>query len=99
MGVNGSIFASSGYLAHIGELGNWISDNIFLFLLIAGIAFLFHLFRPHGFAEKFMEYRLKQRELDAKQLDDARAIANILRRKFEIDEPLLPFDDETPLLK
>lgn len=82
----------------IAGVGQWISDNIWLFLLLVGIGFVFFLFQKGGFAEKLLEYRIKSKELDAKQLDDTRVIADILRRRFDREDPFLPFDDPpTPL--
>jgi hypothetical protein len=74
-------------------IGDWAADNLEIFLIFAFVAFTFWIFRKGAFAEKFLEYRLKSRELDAKQLDDSRAVADILRRHLGPDEPLLPFDD------
>lgn len=74
-------------------IGDWISNNIWLFLLVAAVAFVFHLFRPNGFAIKWLEAKTRQRELDAKQVDDVRAIANIFAMRFDRPDPLLPFDD------
>lgn len=77
----------------VAGVGQWVSDNIWLFLLVVGIAFVFYLFQPSGFAEKLLDHRRKIRELDAKHLDDTRAIADILQRRFDREDPLLPFDD------
>ena len=80
----------------VAAVGDWISDHVWLFLLVAFVAFVafvFHLFRRGGFAEKLLEYRVKVKELDAKQLDDARELADIMRRKYDREDPLLPFDD------
>lgn len=77
----------------VAGIGQWISDNIWLFLLIVGIGFVFYLFQKGGFAEKLLEYRIKSKELDSKRLDDTRVIADILRRRFDREDPFLPFDD------
>ena len=77
----------------VAAVGDWISNHVWLFLLVAFVAFIFHLFRKGGFAEKLLEYRVKVKELDAKQLDDARELADIMRRKYDREDPLLPFDD------
>jgi hypothetical protein len=76
----------------VAGIGAWISDNIWLFMLLVFIAFIFHIFSKGGFAEKLLEYRFKGRELDAKQLDDARRLADTFAKKYDRDDPLLPFD-------
>lgn len=77
----------------LAGVGGWINDHVYLFLLIAAVAFIFFIFQKGGFAEKLLEYRLKARALDSKRLDDARALADILTRKYEGDEPRLPFGE------
>lgn len=77
----------------IAGVGGWINDNIWMVLLFVLIGFIFYIFQPGGFAEKMLEHRAKLKELDAKQLDDTRAIADILQRRFDREDPLLPFDD------
>lgn len=79
----------------IAGVGGWINDHIWLGLLIAAVVFIFWLFQKGGFAEKLLEYRIKARELDAKKLDDARRVADILSRKYEGDEPRLPFGEDS----
>lgn len=76
----------------IAGVGAWITDNIWLFMMLVFIGFIFHIFVRGGFAEKFLEYRIKGRELDAKQLDDIRRLADTFARKYDRDDPLLPFD-------
>jgi hypothetical protein len=77
---------SESFLAGVGQ-------NIWVFLLVASVLFVFHLFRPNGFAAHFLDYQLKRRQLDSKRLDDTRRIADILQRKHDPEEPMLPFDD------
>ena len=77
----------------LAAIGDWVGNNLPIFLVLAFVAFMFFIFQKGGFAEKFLEYRIRGRELDAKQLDDSRAIADILRRKYDRPDPLLPFDD------
>lgn len=76
----------------VAAIGNWLASNIYLFLLVASVAFIFFIFQKGGFAEKFLESRTRARELDAKMLDDARVLADILLRKYDRDDPMLPFD-------
>lgn len=75
-------------------VADWISNNVWIFLLIAFVAFIFHIFRPNGFAIEWIKASTRKRELDAKQLDDARFLANIFSRKYDRPDPLLPFDDD-----
>jgi len=77
----------------VAGVGNWISDHVWLFLLVAFVAFMFWIFQKGGFAEKYLEHRTRVRELDAKQLDDLKAVTDIFRRKYDRSDPLLPFDD------
>ena len=77
----------------LAGVGHWAGENLEIFLVFSFIAFIFFIFRKGAFAEQFLQYRLRARELDAKQLDDSRAVADILRRHLGPDEPLLPFDD------
>lgn len=77
----------------LAGVGNWVIEHLWLFLLIAFVAFVFWLFQKGGFAEKFLDYRVRTKELDAKQLDDIRIMADIFRRTYDRDDPLLPFDD------
>lgn len=77
----------------VAGVGNWVASHVWLFLLIAFVAFIFFLFQKGGFAEKFLAYRTRVRELDAKKLDDVKAITDILRRKYDRADPFLPFDD------
>lgn len=79
----------------IAGVGDWAANHISFLLLIAGVAFIFWLFQKGGFAEKFLDYRIRGRELDAKQLDDTRILVDIFREKYGRDDPLLPFDDES----
>lgn len=76
----------------IAAVGDWIADNIWLFLLVAFVVFMFHIFQKGGFAEKYLEYSNRKRELETKQVDDVRKIIDILDKKFEGEEPWLPFD-------
>lgn len=78
----------------LAAIGDWIGANIWLCLLVAAIVFIFWIFRKGAFAEKLLDYRIKQRELDAKRIDDAKELANILTRKYDRDDPLLPFPDD-----
>lgn len=77
----------------IAAVGNWLEAHIWLFLLVAFIAFLFFIFQKGGFAEKLLDYRIRSRELEAKKLDDVRVIADIFRRKYDRPDPLLPFEN------
>lgn len=77
----------------LAAIGDWVAGNIWLFLLFAFVGFIFFIFQKGGFAEKLLDYRLRSRELDAKQVDDLRAVADIFRRKYDRADPLLPFDD------
>lgn len=79
---------------NIVALGDWIKANIWLFLLFAFIAFIFFLFQKDGFAIKWMELKVRERELDSKQLDDARVLADIFMRRYDRPDPLLPFDSD-----
>ncbi len=76
-----------------GALGNWIEAHLWVFLLIAAVGFVFFIFQKGGFAEKFLDYRIKREELDAKQLENAKAITDAFRRKHDRPDPLLPFGD------
>jgi hypothetical protein len=82
------------YSFDLAAVGNWVTDNLWLCVLLLAIAFVFHLFRVGGFAEKYLEYRTKRRELDIKQLDGLQKMADTLSRKYDGDEPFLPFDDD-----
>lgn len=77
----------------LAAIGNWAEDHVEIFLLFAFIAFIFFIFRKGAFAERFLEFRLKSKELDAKRLDDSRVVADILRKQLGPDAPLLPFDE------
>ncbi len=92
--------ASDATNVEIGEsrfdptaIAGWIEGHIWVFLLIAFVLFVFFIFQKGGFAEKYLDYRLKKEELDAKQLSDAKVVADIFSRKYDRDDPLLPFDD------
>jgi len=76
----------------VAGVGDWISNHVWLFLLIAFVAFVFYIFQKGGFAEKFLEYRLKREQLAAQQASDVKAIAEAMSRRNEGDEPLLPFE-------
>jgi hypothetical protein len=76
----------------IAGVGDWVAANIWVFLLIAFVVFMFHVFQKGGFAEKYLEYRNRKRELEASQSTDLRKIIETLDRKFDSDEPWLPFD-------
>jgi hypothetical protein len=76
----------------IAGVGDWVTANIWVFLLIAFVVFMFHIFQRGGFAEKYLEYRNKKRELEANQSSDLRKIIETLDRKFDGDEPWLPFE-------
>jgi hypothetical protein len=76
----------------LAGVGGWALSNVWFVLLICAVLFIFYLFQPGGFAEKFMEYRNKKRELDVKQLDAARELSDKLRQQYDRDEPYLPFD-------
>ena len=91
--------AHSPTTVHVGDssvdvaaVGNWLANHVALFVLVAAILFVFFLFQKGGFAEKYLQYRIRRQELDAKQLDDARVIADIIARRYEREDPLLPFD-------
>ncbi len=71
----------------------WIENHVWVFLLCAAIAFVFFIFQKGGFAEKYLAYRTRKDELDAKKLDDLRAVTDIFVRKYDRPDPLLPFDD------
>lgn len=73
-------------------IGNWAEAHLWMFLLIAAIGFVFFIFQKGGFAEKYLDYRVRKAELDAKKLDDVRRLADILERKFGREDPFLPFD-------
>lgn len=77
----------------VGGIGDWAAANIWVFLLIAAVLFVFFLFQKGGFAEKFLEYRIKRDELESKRLDDMRVITDIFAKKYDRPDPLLPFDD------
>jgi hypothetical protein len=77
----------------IAAIGDWVAANVWLFLLVAFVMFVFFIFQKGGFAERFLDYRIRKTELEAKQLDDARVIADIFMRKHDREDPLLPFDD------
>ena len=77
----------------VAAVGDWVGQNVWLFLLVAFVAFIFFIFQRGGFAEKYLEYRIKIRELDAKQVDDTRILADILRRNYDREDPYLPFDE------
>ena len=77
----------------IAGVGDWLVHNIGFFVLLAAVAFIFFLFQKGGFAEKLLDYRLRRKELETRQLDDAKVIADMLNRRYERDDPLLPFDD------
>jgi hypothetical protein len=79
----------------LAGIGQWVSNNVSLFLLFAFVGFIFWIFQRGGFAEKYLEYRTKGKELEAKQLDDVRVLTDIFRRTYDRDDPYLPFDDET----
>jgi hypothetical protein len=83
----------------LAGIGGWIEGHVWLFLLTALVAFIFFIFQKGGFAEKLLEYRLKVRELDARQIDAARALADRLKRQYDRDDPLLPFYDPGDLKK
>lgn len=93
MGKKSTMIEFEGGQFDLAGIGNWAESHIEIFLVIAFITFIFFIFRKGAFAEKLLEYRLKAKELDAKQLDDARVVADILRRHLGPDDPLLPFDD------
>ena len=76
----------------IAGVGNWVTANIWVFLLVAFVVFMFHVFQRGGFAEKYLEYRNRNRELEASQSNDLRKIIETLDRKFDGDEPWLPFE-------
>lgn len=77
----------------LAGVGGWIEAHLWLFLLFAAIVFVFFIFQKGGFAEKYLEYRTRKEELDAKRLDDMRVIADMLSRRHDRDDPLLPYDD------
>lgn len=84
-------YAGGGF--DLAAVGQWVQDHIWLALLCIFIAFIFHLFRPGGFAEKYLEYRTRKSELDSKHLDDVRKLTDMFKRKYDRDDPFLPFDD------
>lgn len=77
----------------IVEVGNWVTNNVWVFLLVAFVVFMFHVFQKGGFAEKLLDYRIRKKELDAKQVEDVRILIDISKRKYDREDPLLPFDD------
>lgn len=72
-----------------------IEDKLWIILLLLFVAFIFYIFQKGGFAEKYLESRNRARELDARQVENVRYIADKLSRKFDGDEPFLPLPDFT----
>lgn len=77
---------------NLSDVGDWIYQNIWLCLLIALILLIFHILRPKGFGSDVLTYMTRKAELDARQLDDARALADMLSTRFGRSDPFLPFD-------
>ena len=77
----------------VAAIGDWAISNFEYVLIAAFIVFMFWIFQKGGFAEKYLEYRVKSKELDAKQVDDMRELTDMFRQRHGVDEPLLPFDD------
>lgn len=51
----------------VAGVGNWASAHVEFICIIAFIAFIFFIFQKGGFAEKFLEYLNRKRELDVRE--------------------------------
>lgn len=86
---------AEGYSFDASGLLNLVGDNLWLVLLLLAIAFIFFIFRKGAFAEKLLESRNRKHELDARQVESLRHIADTLSKKYEGDQPFLPLPDFT----
>ncbi|QLC25774.1 hypothetical protein HFP57_12610 [Parasphingopyxis algicola] len=81
-----------GFSFDVRAIGDWITDNIWLFLLIVLIAYIFFISRKDGLASKYLDYRAKTREIEASKVEGLRRLAQLFESSYGPDEPLLPFD-------
>ena len=91
--INSTVIESEVVTFDLAGILGVIEDKLWLVLVIAFIVFMFWIFQKGGFAEKLLDSRQRQRELEAKKLENLRHISDKLSRKYDGDEPFLPLPD------
>jgi len=89
----GSVVEGNGYRFDLAGLLSALEAHLPMVLLLLFVGFMFWVFQKGGFAERFLDARQRKRELDARQLENLRHIADKLGRKYDGDEPFLPLPD------